>query len=148
MLYVHLKNNHIAYYSRTCQLILGAGAIQLVGLKTISVKNLALASRSLQLVTRFIPSIRKEFADQLPQDRQAPLRHFDSVLKDYINHITEIDNKLLVIMDNHLIGALNEWRIEGKTPTPAFQHIIRQIGKFYSGYSAIMPSEITTVSWG
>lgn len=28
------------FNSRTCQLILGAGALQLVGLKTISVRNL------------------------------------------------------------------------------------------------------------
>ena len=132
------------FNSRTCQLILGAGAIQLVGLKTISVRNLALASRSLQLVVRFVPAIRKEFADLLPTDKQQMLRHFDHVSKDYTDHIQEIDNKLLLIMDNHLIGSLNEWRVEGKTPTVAFQNIIKQIGKFYQGYSAIMPAEVTT----
>ena len=38
------------FNSRTCQLILGAGALQLVGLKTITTKNLALASRCLQVI--------------------------------------------------------------------------------------------------
>jgi len=37
------------FNSRTCQLVLGAGALQLVGLKTITTKNLALASRCLQV---------------------------------------------------------------------------------------------------
>ncbi|KAH7678475.1 vacuolar protein sorting-associated protein 54, partial [Aphelenchoides avenae] len=46
-----LKN----FNSRTCQLILGAGALQLIGLKTISVKHMALAARCLQLIARFIP---------------------------------------------------------------------------------------------
>uniref|UniRef100_A0A915D155 Vacuolar protein sorting-associated protein 54 n=1 Tax=Ditylenchus dipsaci TaxID=166011 RepID=A0A915D155_9BILA len=138
-----------SFNSRTCQLILGAGALQMVGLKTISVKHLALASRSLQLIAKFIPVIRKDFSNQLPIDKQNTLRYFDNILKDFTDHIDEIDNKLLMVIDNHLIGALTEWKVDDKggekTPTPAFQHIVKQIGKFYSGYSAIMPPNASTV---
>lgn len=38
-----------------------------------------------------------------------------------------------------------QWKPEGKSPTPQFQQIVMQIGKFYSSYSAIMPPELTTV---
>ncbi|KAI1720539.1 vps54-like protein domain-containing protein [Ditylenchus destructor] len=137
-----------SFNSRTCQLILGAGALQLVGLKTISVKHLALASRSLQLVAKFIPVIRKEFENHLPVDRHNTLRHFDKALKDFQDHIDEISNKLLIVMDNHLISALNEWKVDEKgaekAPTPAFQLIVKQIGKFYSGYSSVMPPKLST----
>ena len=40
------------FNSRTCQLILGAGALQLVGLKTITTKNLG--TETLQLLVRMI----------------------------------------------------------------------------------------------
>lgn len=66
-------------FSRCCQLILGAGALQLVGLKTISVKNLALASRSLQMVVCFIPIISAEVDAHLREDQKHLMRHFKQV---------------------------------------------------------------------
>ena len=49
--------------SRVCQLILGAGAISVAGLKTITIRNLALALRSLQLVVRVIPHVLLHFKE-------------------------------------------------------------------------------------
>ena len=49
------------FNSRCCQLVVGAGAIQLVGLKTITSRNLSLAARAVQLVLHFIPVIRTHF---------------------------------------------------------------------------------------
>ena len=43
--------------SRVCQLVLGAGAISVSGLKTITIKNLGLAFRGIQLVARVIPYV-------------------------------------------------------------------------------------------
>nr|CAD2145539.1 unnamed protein product [Meloidogyne enterolobii] len=132
------------FNSRTCQLILGAGARQLVGLKSINVKHLALASRSLQLIALFIPALKQSFVEHLPVERQTSLRHFDSTARDYADHIGEIKDKLLGMMDRELLVALEEWKPEGKSPTPQFQQIVMQIGKFYSSYSSIMPPELTT----
>lgn len=99
-----LKN----FNSRTCQLILGAGALQLIGLKTISVKHMALAARCLQLIARFIPVVRTNFAAKLPEKSHQQLRHFDTTLRDYNDHFNEINSKLLAVVDQHLISALNE----------------------------------------
>ena len=49
------------FNSRICQLIIGAGAISVSGLKTITIRNLALAQRAVQLVMKIIPYIRKHF---------------------------------------------------------------------------------------
>eukprot|EP00095_Tigriopus_kingsejongensis_P012711 maker-scaffold22_size673200-snap-gene-5.45 protein:Tk12711 transcript:maker-scaffold22_size673200-snap-gene-5.45-mRNA-1 annotation:"hypothetical protein DAPPUDRAFT_323315" len=49
------------FNSRTCQLVLGAGAISVSGLKTITIRNLALATRSVELIRKFIPSILDHF---------------------------------------------------------------------------------------
>ena len=53
------------FNSRTCQLVMGAGALQLVGLKTISTKNLALASRSLQLALLLVTVVKRKYIDGL-----------------------------------------------------------------------------------
>jgi vacuolar protein sorting-associated protein 54 len=96
------------FNSRTCQLILGAGALQLVGLKTISVKTLALAARCLQLIIHFIPVVKQQFLSTLPQTLQSQGRHFDTTLKDYNDHVEEIYSKLVTVVDQHLTNGLSQ----------------------------------------
>lgn len=69
------------FNSRTCQLVLGAGALPLVGLKTISSRNLALASRSLQLIALFIPLLKAHFEDKLAPKQKMMIKHFDQAHK-------------------------------------------------------------------
>lgn len=45
------------FNSRTCQLVLGAGAVNLAGLKTITIRNLAVTQRSLSLVAGIVPEV-------------------------------------------------------------------------------------------
>lgn len=52
------------FNSRSSQLVLGAGAMQTAGLKTITTTNLVLASRSLQLIIWLLPYIRSYFAGE------------------------------------------------------------------------------------
>uniref|UniRef100_A0A4X2KY98 Vacuolar protein sorting-associated protein 54 n=1 Tax=Vombatus ursinus TaxID=29139 RepID=A0A4X2KY98_VOMUR len=88
------------FNSRSCQLVLGAGALQVVGLKTITTKNLALSSRCLQLIVHYIPVIRAHFEARLQPKQYSMLRHFDHISKDYHDHIAEISAKLVAIMDS------------------------------------------------
>ena len=69
------------FNSRTCQLVLGAGALSLVGLKTISSRNLALASRSLQLIAFFIPLLKAHFEQKLAPKQKPMVKHFDQACK-------------------------------------------------------------------
>uniref|UniRef100_A0A0R3RTR6 Vacuolar protein sorting-associated protein 54 n=1 Tax=Elaeophora elaphi TaxID=1147741 RepID=A0A0R3RTR6_9BILA len=146
-----LKN----YNSRSCQLILGAGALQLIGLKSISVRHLvdfiALSSRCLQLILRFVPYIRTAFQEKLPADKQLLLRHVDQLVRDYNDHAQEIVNKLITVIDHHLVMQLqavrphnigSQWDVKGSIPSPAFQQMCRQLGKFYNGLSGIMPENM------
>lgn len=57
----HLAELLQLFNSRCCQLILGAGAIHVAGLKTITTTNLALASRALQLLLWLIPHVKNHF---------------------------------------------------------------------------------------
>uniref|UniRef100_A0A1I7VZL4 Vacuolar protein sorting-associated protein 54 n=1 Tax=Loa loa TaxID=7209 RepID=A0A1I7VZL4_LOALO len=133
-----LKN----YNSRSCQLILGAGALQLIGLKSISVRHLALSSRCLQLILRFVPFIRAAFQEKLPADKQPLLRHVDQLVRDYNDHAQEIVNKLITVIDHHLIVQLQAWDVKGSLPSPTFQQMCRQLRKFYNGLNGIMPESM------
>jgi vacuolar protein sorting-associated protein 54 len=108
-LVMHLITLLKSFNSRTCQLILGAGALKLVGLKSISVKTLALAARCLQLIIRVIPEVKKEFLDTLMSRGHINQgRHFDSALRDYNDHVEEIFSKLIAVVDQHLVTGLDQ----------------------------------------
>jgi vacuolar protein sorting-associated protein 54 len=140
---LHLIEICKSFNSRTCQLILGAGALQYVGLKTISVKNLALAARCLQFISKIIQALKDDFKEMLPSEKQHLLRHFDSTFRDYHDHVDEIYSKLSSVIDFHIVSCLSSWKTVGESPTPPFQQLIKQIGKFYNGFSSVMPASET-----
>ncbi|XP_076820156.1 vacuolar protein sorting-associated protein 54-like isoform X2 [Clavelina lepadiformis] len=137
------------FNSRTCQLVLGAGALQLVGLKTITTKNLALASRCLQLVLYCIPAIKHHFEEKLNQISQSGedksskhlgvLRHFDHVTKDYQDHVNEVETKLTVIVAGVVDKYLSKWEVKAPVPSYAFRNICKQIVKFHDTVSSLLP---------
>jgi hypothetical protein len=86
------------YNSRTCQLILGAGAMHLAGLKSITAKHLALSAHSLGAVISFIPSLRNALQEKLDSKHHGALKEFDRVSKDYSDHREEVFSKLVKIM--------------------------------------------------
>ncbi|CAH1791272.1 unnamed protein product [Owenia fusiformis] len=127
------------FNSRTCQLVLGAGALQLVGLKTITTKNLALASRCLQLVVYYLPMVRNHFETRLQGKQQNMMKHFDSILKDYNDHIQEISNKLVAILEGMLEAQLSRWEVKAPMPSPAFRGICKQMSKFHEAVVDLLP---------
>eukprot|EP00455_Lapot_gusevi_P048577 TRINITY_DN6733_c0_g1_i5.p1 TRINITY_DN6733_c0_g1~~TRINITY_DN6733_c0_g1_i5.p1 ORF type:complete len:255 (+),score=47.89 TRINITY_DN6733_c0_g1_i5:651-1415(+) len=86
------------FNSRCCQLVLGAGAMQLVGLKNITAKHLALASQCLGLVICQIPAIRQALTPLLPGKQANLLNQLDLVSRDYEEHRREIFGKLVTIL--------------------------------------------------
>ncbi|CAI4223341.1 unnamed protein product [Auanema sp. JU1783] len=130
-----------SFNSRCCQLILGTGALHLVGLRTISVRNLALTSRSLQFVLYFVPIVISELDSNLKEDQKHRLRHFKQVQTDYNDHINEISSKLESVIDLHISSFLNTWEMKGGLPSLAFQQICKRLQKFHSGMYGVMPPE-------
>ncbi|XP_068865196.1 vacuolar protein sorting-associated protein 54 isoform X2 [Aphelocoma coerulescens] len=104
------------FNSRSCQLVLGAGALQVVGLKTITTKNLALSSRCLQLIVHYIPIIRAHFEARLQPKQFSMLRHFD--------HITK-------------------YEVKAPVPSACFRNICKQMAKMHEAIYDLLPEEQT-----
>ncbi|XP_071485791.1 vacuolar protein sorting-associated protein 54-like [Diadema antillarum] len=129
------------FNSRSCQLILGAGALKLVGLKTITTKNLALTSRCLQLVALYIPIVKEFFADRLSLKQQTLLKSFDKIYKDYNDHVQEISSKLVAIMDDSFRSCLSMWEVKAPVPSSCFREICKRIRKLYEAIADLLPPE-------
>ncbi|KAH9989086.1 Vps54-like protein-domain-containing protein [Russula compacta] len=110
-----------AFNSRTCQVVLGAGAMRSAGLKNITAKHLALASQSLSVVIGLIPYIRETFRRHLSPKQAVMLVEFDKLKRDYQEHQNEIHAKLIAIMGDRLtahIKSLNaiKWDVPPAKP--------------------------------
>ncbi|XP_016369630.1 vacuolar protein sorting-associated protein 54-like isoform X6 [Sinocyclocheilus rhinocerous] len=131
------------FNSCSCQLVLGAGALQVVGLKTITTRNLALASRCLQLVLHYIPVIRAHFETRLQPRQYSILRHFDHITKDYNDHIAEISAKLVAIMDSMFEKALSKYEVKAPMPSACLRNVCKQMAKMHEAIYELLPEEQT-----
>ncbi|GAA5993810.1 hypothetical protein JCM11641_002235 [Rhodosporidiobolus odoratus] len=91
-----------AFNSRTCQVVLGAGAMRSAGLKNITAKHLALASQALSIMVSLIPYIRECVRRHLNPKQAVMLTEFDKLKRDYQEHQHEIHAKLVAIMSDRL----------------------------------------------
>ncbi|KAI1292436.1 ribosomal 40S subunit protein S1B [Mortierella claussenii] len=90
------------FNSRTCQVILGAGAMRSAGLKNITAKHLALASQSLSVFATLIPYIKDWIRSKMADKQMVMLTEFDRILRDFQEHQNEIHAKLVTIMTERL----------------------------------------------
>jgi len=127
------------FNSRTCQLLIGAGARQLVGLKTISTRNLALASRCLQLVVFFIPRVRDHFEKALSGKSSNMIKNFEKITKDYDDHIEEINHKLVIISENMAEAQLSKYEVKAPMPSQCLRNVCRQLAKLHEALVTILP---------
>lgn len=95
------------FNTRACQLVLGAGAMQVSGLKSITSKHLALASQVVSFVHAIIPEIRRILFLKVPETRKGLLvSEIERVSQDYKVHRDEIHTKLVQIMRERLLVHL------------------------------------------
>lgn len=127
------------FNSRCCQLVLGAGAIQSAGLKTISTSNLALVSRSLQVILWLLPLIRR-LLDKL-HSKDLSLNGFGNIESDIVSHKQEIENKICLIVSNMLCSQLTGWDAKPPVPSQTFRNISKHLVKLHEALIDILPLE-------
>ncbi|KAK6118287.1 hypothetical protein DH2020_047960 [Rehmannia glutinosa] len=95
------------FNSRTAHLVLGANALQVSGLRSITARHLAMASQVISFTYAIIPEIRKILLFKVPETYKGLLQsEIDRVATDYKNHRDEIHSKLVQIMRERLLVHL------------------------------------------
>ncbi|KAL6076905.1 Vacuolar protein sorting-associated protein 54, variant 4 [Balamuthia mandrillaris] len=90
------------FNSRTCGLVLGAGAMQVAQLKSITAKHLALSAECIALEMNLIPYLKERLRDSLPPRKHILLSDMDRIRLDCEAHRKEIFAKLTSIMRERL----------------------------------------------
>ena len=94
------------FNSRCQQLVLGAGATKIVGLKNITTKHLALASQALSFITTLIPHLR-EFVRRRSLGSGQLMVEFDKVKRLYQEHQYGVQDKFVEIMSGRASTHVN-----------------------------------------
>ncbi|THV85870.1 Vps54-domain-containing protein [Aureobasidium pullulans] len=96
------------FNSRTSQLILGAGATRIAGLKNITTKHLALASQALSFVIAMSPYLRESVRRHASSANKGEvLGEFDKLKRLYQDHQMAIHDKLVEIMTARATSHVN-----------------------------------------
>ncbi|XP_067620743.1 vacuolar protein sorting-associated protein 54 isoform X2 [Eurosta solidaginis] len=132
------------FNSRSCQLVIGAGAMRVAGLKTITSTNLALVSRALQLILWLLPNIKAHFKSY---DGNA-VSGFDSIEKDFHSHIKEIENKIYSIVTERVSAQLEQWDARPPIPSQTFRNISRHLVKLHEAIAPILPEQQIHIIYG
>ncbi|KNC46395.1 vacuolar protein sorting-associated protein 54 [Thecamonas trahens ATCC 50062] len=86
------------FNSRSCQLVLGAGAMHTAGLKAITAAHLAVAAQSLRALAHFLPILCERLAQLLTQKQAAVLGVLTEARQALLDHADEINAKIVAIM--------------------------------------------------
>ncbi|EJD44172.1 Vps54-domain-containing protein [Auricularia subglabra TFB-10046 SS5] len=138
-----------AFNSRTCQVVLGAGAMRSAGLKNITAKHLALASQSLAIMIALIPYVRETFRRHLSPKQAVMLVEFDKLKRDFQEHQYEIHEKLVAIMKDRLLvhcKSLQEvqWEQAAEQPGPNayMKLLVKETETLHKVLSKYLPAQV------
>lgn len=133
------------FNSRSSQLILGAGATRIAGLKNITTKHLALASQALSFVTALTPYVR-EFVRRHSSGAGSLMTEFDKVKRLYQEHQSGINDKLVDIMSVRATVHVNamkkiEWdkSTAGQTVSPYMETLVKETATLHKVLSKHLP---------
>ncbi|CAB3381281.1 Hypothetical predicted protein [Cloeon dipterum] len=128
------------FNSRSCQLVLGAGALHSVGLNTITSTNLALMSRSLQLVLVAAEAAKQQLLPSVT-DSQRIVMHLANLEKDIMSHCKEIENKLLALICGLVSREVSQWDARPPVPSNSFRNVSKHMRKLHEAISEVLPEK-------
>ncbi|KAI8325677.1 Vps54-domain-containing protein [Martensiomyces pterosporus] len=136
-----------SFNSRTCQVVLGAGAMRSAGLKNISAKHIALASESLSLCMELLPYVKECLRHVMSPSQEVLLSQLDRTVSDFGNHQQELHRKLVSIMtdraDYHcrMLNATkwDELDHSAQPPVPAMDAMVKEVRKLHKVLKRYLP---------
>ncbi|QDZ25151.1 vacuolar protein sorting-associated protein [Chloropicon primus] len=104
------------YNALSCSLILGAGAMDKAGLKSISAKHLAATAQAISFIKRVLPLVKANLMSKLvPLHKNILAPQFRSLGKDLGEHHGRLEAKLVKIMQDRLSANLGVLASMSKT---------------------------------
>lgn len=150
-----------SFHSLTCQLLLGAGARQFAGLRSITATHLAIGSRCLALILSQIPVVRECFVELLPGKQTILLSALDRVYDDITFHHEEVLGKLVAIIgeitdtccrqlkdSTWLTNPALEQHASKDEPDPCVRTLIKQASTLNRSLSNLLPIEERDMVFG
>lgn len=132
------------YNTGVCQLILGAGAMQVSRLKSITAKHLCLSQQSVSLFAAILPQLRDMMCALIEGPRLVLLRQeFDRMLRDLRLHVNEIHDKLVSIMCERVEFHLH--RLSSIIKTRREEQIERESSPTPSDFATALTKETGTL---
>ncbi|KAI1295500.1 Vacuolar protein sorting-associated protein 54 [Halotydeus destructor] len=124
---------------KTLNLVYKGEAVTIAGLKCITVRNLANAGRSLQLVISLIPAIRLHFESVLQARHTNMLKHFEEIVKQYQANCDKICEKMLTLAREQIAASLSKWEAKPPVPSTQFLAIIQYVNLLQSNLEDCLP---------
>ena len=138
------------FNSRTCQVVLGAGAMRSAGLKNITARHLALAAQTLSLMMALLPSLRALMKRHLTTSQVVLLGDFDKLQRDFREHQFEIHAKLVAIMGDRVhvhCRAMAQVDLgAGSGPSAPIADLVRETGTLYRVMSQYLEPSVVEAS--
>ncbi len=134
------------FNSRSCQLILGAGATRSAGLKNITTKHLAIASQALSFIIALVPYVR-EFVRRHSPSLSGLMTEFDKVKRLYQDHQSAIHDKLVEIMSGRATTHVKAMRkvdwdealTDSSTASPYMETLVKETATLHRVLSKHLP---------
>ncbi|VDL96869.1 unnamed protein product [Schistocephalus solidus] len=138
------------FNSRSCELVLGAGARDLSVLTTISARNLALVCRSLEVILKHV----LEWLSYIHTHSDVRYeRHFCCLsplivftfLHSNRTHLSQVMDKLTQLLAGRIASKLNAWRVQPPTPSSQLRAICQAMSKLTETTSDVLSLDMLTV---
>lgn len=137
---------HLRLFNSRCQqLVLGAGATKIAGLKNITTKHLALSSQALSFITALIPHIR-EFIRRHSSSPGQLMTEFDKVRRLYQEHQYGVHDKFVEIMSGRAsahVAALKKvnWdaAVKDAPANPYMETLVKETLTLHKVLSKFLP---------
>jgi len=136
------------FNSRSASLVIGAGAMHTAGLKSITVKNLALAERGATLfhILASPQLLGRSLSGRVAPERpQLVLRDLAQVAKDLSRHADKVHEKWrAIVSDRAMLHCAQLLAVHGVKPGAATQGAVRYVTLFAERAGRSIPTGPTT----
>ncbi|XP_075250280.1 vacuolar protein sorting-associated protein 54-like [Convolutriloba macropyga] len=128
------------------QLVLGAQAVEILQLKSINSKNLALCYSSLKFVSSILPDLKSFFERHLTANQQNTyLKELANAGKDFDQSCSDLVNQLYSVLektvDRHIVKCLTD--LKPPAPSATMRSLTSLMGKFHQAVWNILPESIS-----